>query len=264
VDAFSPARSSTSPPLPWSNFAPPFSPKSDEPRSSNFGIKAQDQVAHELQCHPGNLRRIAPASAIEDQRHRQQLPSLIWISASSRKPPQVVWCVISSNLNRCRHRKPPCACTVGSDQPPNGTPAKWVIHSAHGYQARYGKPEIFNTDQGSQFTSQAFTSVLQCDEVAISVDGRGAWRDNVMVEHLWRSVKYEQPYLRAYGAVSEARASIGWYFGFYNGKRLHSSLGARTPDQMYFDNLPLAVAARIWQPSWATSQRNRESPIAPI
>lgn len=108
---------------------------------------------------------------------------------------------------------------------------------------RYGKPEIFNTDQGGQFTSLAFTSVLQREEIAISMGGRGAWRDNVVVERLWRSVKYEEVYLRAYGAVSEARASIGWYFAFYNGKRPHSSLGAKTPDQMYFDNLPLAVAA---------------------
>jgi putative transposase len=109
--------------------------------------------------------------------------------------------------------------------------------------ARYGKPEIFNTDQGSQFTSLTFTSVLQREEISISMDGRGAWRDNVVVERLWRSVKYEEVYLRAYGVVSEARASIGRYFEFYNGKRPHSSLGAKTPDQMYFDNLPLVVAA---------------------
>ena len=109
--------------------------------------------------------------------------------------------------------------------------------------ARYGKPEIFNTDQGSQFTSLTFTSVLQREEIAISMDGRGAWRDNVVVERLWRSVKYEEVYLRAYGTASEARASIGRYFEFYNGKRPHSSLGAKTPDQMYFDNMPLPVAA---------------------
>lgn len=109
--------------------------------------------------------------------------------------------------------------------------------------ARHGRPEIFNTDQGSQFTSIAFTSVLQREKIAISMDGRGAWRDNVVVERLWRTVKYEEVYLRAYGAVSEARASIGRYFEFYNAKRPHSSLGARTPDQMYFDNLPLPVAA---------------------
>lgn len=109
--------------------------------------------------------------------------------------------------------------------------------------ARYGKPEIFNTDQGNQFTSLAFTSVLHREEIKISMDGRGAWRDNVVVERLWRTVKYEEVYLRAYGAVSEARASIGRCFEFYNTRRPHSSLGANTPDQMYFDNLPLPVAA---------------------
>jgi putative transposase len=109
--------------------------------------------------------------------------------------------------------------------------------------ARFGKPEIFNTDQGSQFTSLAFTSVLLREKIAISMDGRGAWRDNVVVERLWRSVKYEEVYLRAYGAVSEARASIGRYLTFYNSRRPHSSLAAKTPDQTYFDNLPLAMAA---------------------
>ena len=109
--------------------------------------------------------------------------------------------------------------------------------------ARYGKPEIFNTDQGSQFTSLAFTSVLRREDIAISMDGRGAWRDNVVVERLWRSVKYEEVYLRAYALVSEARASIGRYLAFYNARRPHSSLAAKTPDQAYFDNLPLAMAA---------------------
>jgi putative transposase len=109
--------------------------------------------------------------------------------------------------------------------------------------ARYGKPEILNTDQGSQFTSLAFTSVLHREEIAISMDGRGAWRDNIVVERLWRSVKHEEVYLRAYAAVSEACTSIGRYLSFYNGRRPHSSLGAKTPDQMYFDNLPLAMAA---------------------
>lgn len=107
---------------------------------------------------------------------------------------------------------------------------------------RFGKPEIFNTDQGSQFTSQAFTGVLLREEIAISMDGRGAWRDNVIVERLWRSVKYEEVYLHAYGAVSEARGSIGRYLNFYNSRRPHSSLAAKTPDQTYFDNLPLMVA----------------------
>ena len=109
--------------------------------------------------------------------------------------------------------------------------------------ARHGRPEIFNTDQGSQFTSAAFTGLLRDNGIDISMDGRGAWRDNVFVERLWRSVKYEEVYLRAYDSVSDARASIGRYLGFDNGKRPHSSHSGRTPDRAYFDNLPQAVAA---------------------
>ena len=109
--------------------------------------------------------------------------------------------------------------------------------------ARHGRPEIFNTDQGSQFTSQDFTALLLDNAIAISMDGRGAWRDNVFVERLWRSVKYEEVYLRAYDSVGEARASLGRYLDFYNCKRPHSSLAARTPDRAYFDHLPLLAAA---------------------
>jgi len=109
--------------------------------------------------------------------------------------------------------------------------------------ARHGKPEIFNTDQGSQFTSVAFTGLLAEHAIAISMDGRGAWRDNVFVERLWRSVKYEEVYLRAYDSVSEARASLGRYLAFYNALRPHSSLGARTPEQVYLDHLPQRMAA---------------------
>ena len=109
--------------------------------------------------------------------------------------------------------------------------------------ARHGKPEIFNTDQGSQFTSAAFTGLLADNGIRISMDGKGAWRDNVFVERLWRSVKYEEVYLKAYDSVAEARASIGRYLDFYNRKRPHSSLGARTPDQAYFDHTPQARAA---------------------
>jgi putative transposase len=109
--------------------------------------------------------------------------------------------------------------------------------------ARYGRPEIFNTDQGSQFTSAAFTGLLLDNTIAISMDGRGSWRDNVFVERLWRSVKYEEVYLRAYDSVGDARASLGRYLDFYNRTRPHSSLAARTPDRAYFDNLPLLAAA---------------------
>jgi putative transposase len=109
--------------------------------------------------------------------------------------------------------------------------------------AKHGKPEIFNTDQGSQFTSADFTGLLLDYAIAISMDGKGAWRDNVFVERLWRSVKYEEVYLRAYDSVGEARASIGRYLDFYNRKRPHSSLDARTPDHAYFEPLPQVAAA---------------------
>jgi putative transposase len=109
--------------------------------------------------------------------------------------------------------------------------------------AKYGRPEIFNTDQGSQFTSAAFTSLLLENTIAISMDGRGSWRDNVFVERLWRSVKYEEVYLHAYDTVGQARASLGRYLDFYNRKRPHSSLAARTPDRAYFDHQPLLAAA---------------------
>ena len=100
-----------------------------------------------------------------------------------------------------------------------------------------------NTDQGSQFTSAAFIGLLLENKIAISMDGRGSWRDNVFVERLWRSVKYEEVYLRAYDSVSDARASLGRYLGFYNAIRPHSSLDARTPDNAYFNPLPHSVAA---------------------
>jgi putative transposase len=110
--------------------------------------------------------------------------------------------------------------------------------------ARYGCPEIFNSDQGSQFTSIAFTQLLKDRNIEISMDGRGAWKDNVFVERLWRSIKYEEIYLRAYASVTEARAGIGRYLSFYNARRPHSSLDRQTPDQAYFNALqPTPVAA---------------------
>ena len=108
---------------------------------------------------------------------------------------------------------------------------------------RHGRPEIFNTDQGSQFTSASFTGLLSDNAIRISMDGRGSWRDNVFVERLWRSVKYEEVYLRAYDSVSQARSSIGAYFAFYNRKRPHSSLDGQTPDHVYFGGLAVSEAA---------------------
>ena len=119
----------------------------------------------------------------------------------------------------------------------------FCIEAVEAALAMYGRPEIFNTDQGSQFTSAAFTGLLLANKIAISMDGRGSWRDNVFVEWLWRSVKYEAVYLRAYDSVGDARASLGRYLAFYNAIRPHSSLDARTPDSAYFNPLLHSVAA---------------------
>ncbi len=103
---------------------------------------------------------------------------------------------------------------------------------------RYGKPEIFNTDQGSQYTGDAFTEVLKKNEIRISMDGKGAWRDNVFVERLWRSVKYEEVYLNAYDSMADAKQSLKKYFKFYNQNRKHQTLKA-TPDQVYYESIRL-------------------------
>jgi len=98
---------------------------------------------------------------------------------------------------------------------------------------RYGTPEIFNTDQGAQFTSEVFTSVLEQHGVRISMDGKGRWIDNVFIERFWRSLKYEEVYLYAYGDLSEAKQGLGRYIRYYGGERRHSSLGRRTPNEVY-------------------------------
>jgi putative transposase len=109
--------------------------------------------------------------------------------------------------------------------------------------ARHGCPEIFNTDQGSQFTDADFVALIRDEhDIALSMDGKGRWRDNVFIERFWRSLKYEDVYLHAYESASEARAAIGKYIDFYNGTRPHSALDGRTPDALYFIS-PAAEAA---------------------
>ncbi len=120
----------------------------------------------------------------------------------------------------------------------------FCIEAVEDAMARFGKPDIFNTDQGSQFTSREFTGLLIGANIRISMDGKGAWRDNVSVERLWKSVKYEEVYLRAYASVSEARASIGRHLDFFNTRRPHQGLAGQTPDQAYFKALlPIPAAA---------------------
>ena len=109
--------------------------------------------------------------------------------------------------------------------------------------AQHGSPQIFNSDQGSQFTSEEFTRVLRAHDIKISMDGTGRWVDNVFVERLWKSVKYEHVYLHAYESVDEARRQLTSYFTFYNSGRPHSSLGGTTPDTAYFGRLETQRAA---------------------
>lgn len=106
--------------------------------------------------------------------------------------------------------------------------------------SRWGTPAIFNTDQGSQFTSDAFTGLLKRHGIRISMDGKGAWRDNVFVERLWRSIKYEEIYIKAYDSVRAARCGIAQYLRFYNAQRPHQAHGQATPDEAYFAALPFA------------------------
>jgi len=124
----------------------------------------------------------------------------------------------------------------------NSLTTDFCIDAVEEALARYGSPEIFNTDQGSQFTDGDFTQVLKDRNILISMDGKGAWHDNVFVERFWRSIKYEEVYLRAYETATDAKASIGRYIGFYNEQRPHSSLGGLTPGTAYF-TAPVSRAA---------------------
>src|SRR6202022_4345461 len=123
--------------------------------------------------------------------------------------------------------------------------------------ARYGRPEIFNTDQGSQFTSDDFTGTLKRHGVMISMDGKGRCMDNIFVERLWRSLKYEEVYLNAYESVAEAKAGIGAWLSFYNDERQHQSLGYRTPRQIYQEGL--WICGRSASPTGCASPASRAS-----
>ncbi len=125
----------------------------------------------------------------------------------------------------------------------NTLTADFCVEALEEAIARHGAPEIVNTDQGSQFTGTEFIGTLRNNGVAISMDGKGCWRDNVFIERFWRTIKYEEVYLRAYETVSEARESIARYIAFYNGRRGHTSLQDRTPNAAYFGQTELKAAA---------------------
>lgn len=125
----------------------------------------------------------------------------------------------------------------------NSLTTDFCIEAVEEAIARHGKPEIFNTDQGCQFTSGDFVTLLQDHNIRISMDGKGCWRDNVFVERLWKTVKYEEVYLHAYDSVSQARQALCRYIAFYNTRRPHSALDGKTPDTVYFTAQPLKQAA---------------------
>jgi putative transposase len=125
----------------------------------------------------------------------------------------------------------------------NTLTADFCVEALNEALARYATPEIFNSDQGAQFTAQPFTQMLDAKGIRISMDGRGRWVDNVFVERLWRSLKYEEVYLNAYGSIPEANRNIARYFDFYNRVRPHQGLGGLTPDAAYFATAPMKVAA---------------------
>jgi putative transposase len=109
--------------------------------------------------------------------------------------------------------------------------------------SKYGRPDIFNTDQGCQFTAEVFTGTLRSKDIAISMDGKGRWVDNVFIERLWKSVKYEDIYLKAYGSMAEVKEGLAVYFQFYNEKRWHQNFDRKTPSMVYFSTLPQKQAA---------------------
>jgi putative transposase len=135
--------------------------------------------------------------------------------------------------------------------------AEFCVEALEEALLRYGRPEIFNTDQGSQFTSDDFTGTLKDHGITISMDGKGRCMDNIFVERLWRSLKYEEVYLNAYATVAEAKAGIGAWLDFYNAERQHQSLGYRTPRQIYEEGL--WICGRSASPTGCASHASRAS-----
>lgn len=125
----------------------------------------------------------------------------------------------------------------------NTLTADFCVEALEEAMALYGVPEIVNTDQGSQFTSAEFVALVLCHGARLSMDGKGCWRDNVFIERFWRTLKYEEVYLRAYDTVSDARHSLARYLAFYNGRRPHAANDDLTPDAAYFEALPVSRAA---------------------
>ena len=163
-------------------------------------------------------------------------PNQVWAMDTTYIPMQRVFVYLTAVLDWATRR-------VLAWRLSNMLTADPCIKALEEAMLKYGTPEIMNTDQGSQFTSSAFIGVLEQHKIQISMDGKGCWRDNVFIERLWKSVKYEEVYLHGYETVTAARQALARYFDFYNRRRPHSAIDGKTPDMAYFNQPPLAAAA---------------------
>ena len=154
-------------------------------------------------------------------------PNQVWVADITYLPMAKGFAYLVAIMDLCSRK-------ILSWQLSNSLDPRFCVTALTEALTTYGVPNIFNTDQGAQFTAQAFTGVLEQHGVQISMDGKGRWIDNVFIERFWRSLKYEEVYLVAYDDLSEARASLDRYLGYYNYKRRHTSLSKQTPDEVYY------------------------------
>ena len=192
---------------------------------TRMGIEAVYRKPHTSQRHPAHTVYPYLLRHLEITR-----PNHVWAADITYIPMKRGFVYLFAVLDWASRR-------VLSWRVSNTLTTDFCIEAVQESLASYGAPAIFNTDQGCQFTSLEFTSLLKDHGIQISMDGTGCWRDNVFVERLWKSVKYEEVYLHAYDSVSEAKSGLEKYFTFYNQRRPHTALDDKTPDEFYFDNL---------------------------
>jgi putative transposase len=191
-----------------------------------MGIQALYRKPNTSRKHPGHKVYPYLLRELEIERANQ-----VWAADITYIPMACGWVYLCAIVDWASRRVLAHRVSISMD-------VSFCVEALQEALAKYGQPDIFNTDQGSQFTADAFTEPLKALGVQISMDGKGAWRDNVFVERLWKSVKYEEVYLHAYDSVAQARAGLARYFDFYNSDRPHSSLDKKTPDEFYFATLP--------------------------
>jgi len=193
---------------------------------TRLGIEAVYRKPHTSQRHPAHTVYPSLLRHLEITR-----PNHVWAADSTYIPMKRGFVYLFAVLDWASRR-------VLAWQLSNTLTTDFCLEAVQKAITRYGTPAIFNTDQGCQFTSLEFTGLLKAHGIAISMDGRGCWRDNVFVERLWKSIKYEEVYLHAYETVSAAQQGLERYLTFYNQTRPHRALDGHTPDGVYVDNLP--------------------------